>query len=301
MLAYLNGNWIDYASVTVPPWDYGFAMGVSVTEQLRTFNGELFCASWHVDRLLDGLSIIGLESPLARDHLIELATQVVQKNQHDIPPGGDMGVGICITPGGLTKFAPASNQEAQGPTMLAYGYPLNFSGLADRYANGMSLSIVETREIPDACIPRQLKCRSRMHYYLAEQEAAAKQPDSRALLLDLEGNVAEATVATVVIVERGRVVVPPAAMILPGTALKYLIKLCEAESIEFVREAISPDRLKAADEVLWLSTPVAMLPVTGVDSQTIGTGRPGPLFKQLIERWSTEVGVDIIGQACAWK
>jgi branched-subunit amino acid aminotransferase/4-amino-4-deoxychorismate lyase len=199
MLAYLNGNWIDYASVTVPPWDYGFAMGVSVTEQLRTFNGELFCASWHVDRLLDGLSIIGLESPLARDHLIELATQVVQKNQHDIPPGGDMGVGICITPGGLTKFAPASNQEAQGPTMLAYGYPLNFSGLADRYANGMSLSIVETREIPDACIPRQLKCRSRMHYYLAEQEAAAKQPDSRALLLDLEGNVAEATVATVVI------------------------------------------------------------------------------------------------------
>lgn len=297
MLAYLNGTWIDYSSATVPPWDYGFAMGVAVTEQLRTYDGKLFCTEWHIDRLLDGLQIIGLESPLDRQKLIELASQVVDKNSDSVSKDGDMGVGICLTPGPLTKFAPAATKDAAQPTVLAYGYPLNFSGLAEIYANGMSLSVVKTREIPDACVPRQLKCRSRMHYYLAEQEATKKQPGSRALLLDVEGNVAEATVATVVIVEQGRVVIPPAAMILPGTALKYQIELCEREQIAIVRETIPPERLLAANEVLWLSTPVAILPVTQVDSQKIGTGRPGPAFKQLIALWSQEVGVDIVAQA----
>jgi len=244
MLAYLNGNWTEYSSATVPPWDYGFAMGVAVTEQLRTFGGNLFCPEWHIDRLLNGLEIIGLEPPLNRDQLIDLANQIVQKNADQIPRAGDMGVGLCITPGPLPKFAPAAANETAQPTVLAYGYPLDFSGLANVYADGMSLSVVETREVPGACVPRQLKCRSRMHYYLAEQEAAKKQPGSRALLLDMEGNVAEATVATVVMVEQGRVVVPPAAMILPGTALKYAIELCQREKIEVMRESISPTRLK---------------------------------------------------------
>jgi branched-subunit amino acid aminotransferase/4-amino-4-deoxychorismate lyase len=297
MLAYLNGNWIDYSSATVPPWDYGFAMGVAITEQLRTFGGELFCTQWHIDRLLSGLQIIGLEPPLDRDKLLELASQVVTKNFDQIPVGGDMGIGICITPGPLTKFTPAFAIENVRPTVLAYGYPLDFSNLADVYANGMALSIVKTREIPDACVPRQMKCRSRMHYYLAEQEATQNQPGSRALLLDMEGNVAEATVATVVIVERGRVVVPPAAMILPGTALKYVIELCDQENIEVVRESISPSRLKSADEVLWLSTPVAILPVTQVDSHKIGNGQPGHIFHQLISSWSNDVEVNIVDQA----
>ncbi len=297
MLAYLNGNWIDYSEAHIPPWDYGFAMGVAVTEQLRTFNGDLFCVDWHIDRLLSGLDIIGLTCPLDRPQLIDLPQQVVRKNRDDIPPGGDMGIGICLTPGPLTKFAPAAATETATPTLIAYGYPLNFTGLADLYTKGMSLSVVETREVPDACVPRQLKCRSRMHYYLAEQEASKKLPGSRALLLDVDGNVAEAAVATIVIVEQGRVIVPPAAAILPGTSLKYVMELCERENIAFAREPISPSRLQAADEVLWLSTPVAILPVTQIDSRKIGCGQPGPAFTTLMARWSNDVNVDIIGQA----
>jgi branched-subunit amino acid aminotransferase/4-amino-4-deoxychorismate lyase len=288
MLAYLNGNWIDYSDAAVPVWDYGFAMGASVTEQLRTFGGTLFCPEWHIDRLLGGLKIMGLTPPLGRDALLQLADEVVSRNWGEVPNGGDMGVGICITPGPLTKFAAATAVAQSAPTVLAYGYALNFSGLAATHINGMSLSIVETREVPNACVPKGLKNRSRMHYYLAEQEAAAKSPGSRALLLDLAGNVAEATVATVVIVEGEQLIVPPAAMILPGTALRYLIELCERENITVVRETISPQRLKTADEVFWLSTPVAMLPVTRVDEETIGTGKPGAMFGRLIEAWSKQ-------------
>ena len=146
MVCYLNGNWIEYSSATVAPWDYGFAMGVAVTEQLRTFGGDLFCSDWHVDRLLNGLQIMGLESPLNRDQWIDLANQVVQKNADQILPNGDMGIGICITPGPLPKFAPAKSTESIQPTVLAYGYPLDFSGLANVYANGLSLSTLAYRD-----------------------------------------------------------------------------------------------------------------------------------------------------------
>jgi branched-subunit amino acid aminotransferase/4-amino-4-deoxychorismate lyase len=296
MLAYLNGQWIDYANATIAPWDYGFTMGATATEQLRTFGGQLADAAWHVDRLLGGLDIMGLPIPLERDQLLAVAQEVVTRNWAEVPAGGDMGVGLCVSPGYLTKFSPAGIASDQ-PTVLAYGYPLNFDGLSELYSSGMALTIVETREIPDACVPKTLKNRSRMHYYLAEQEAAAKSPGSRALLLDLDGNVAEATVATVAIVEQDTIVVPPAAAILPGTALRYLINLCDQENVRLTRESISPARLKAADEVLWLSTPVAMLPVTRVDTQPIGNGNPGPIFKAIIAAWSREIGIDIVAQA----
>jgi branched-subunit amino acid aminotransferase/4-amino-4-deoxychorismate lyase len=296
MLAYLNGQWTDYSDAAVPVWDYGFAMGVAITEQLRTFNGELFCSGWHVDRLLNGLDIMGVSIHQSRSQLLDLLDEVVSKNWSDVRSGGDMGVGICVTPGPLPKFAPSALTVSQEPTVLAYGYWLDFSDLADTYDKGMSLTVVETQEIPNACVPRQLKCRSRMHYYLAERQASKRHPGSRALLLDAEGNIAEATTATVAIVEQGRVVVPPAAMILPGTALRYLLELCGSEGIEVAREKISPSRLKAADEVFWLSTPVAIVPVTKIDSQPIDNGRPGSMFKRLIEAWSRNVNTDIAGQ-----
>jgi hypothetical protein len=49
--------------------------------------------------------------------------------------------------------------------------------------------------------------------------------------------------------------------------------------------------------VLWLSTPVAILPVTQVDSHKIGNGQPGHIFHQLISSWSNDVEVNIVDQA----
>ena len=73
---------------------------------------------------------------------------------------------------------------------------------------------------PRACWPPELKCRSRMHYYLADRQADARYPGSRALMLDVDGFVTETTTSNIVLFEKERgLVMPPRRKILPGITL----------------------------------------------------------------------------------
>lgn len=286
MLAYLNGQYLPYAQATIPVGDYGFTMGVTVTEQLRTFNGTPHLIEQHLARLNRGLELTGIQK---QDHLLKVANELTVKNFAELDSNSDLSLGICVTPGEV--------HGPQSPTVLIYNLELPFENWAHCYSEGLSLTTVQTREIPGASIPKQLKCRSRMHYYLAELEARQRQPESRALMLDQSGNVAEATTASVVIVNDQTIIAPPEADVLPSLAFEFSAKLAAKLGIAVSRRAISLAELKDADEVLWLSTPMCVLPVTQVDGSEIGRRKPGPVFSKLIDAWSNEVGLDIIEQA----
>lgn len=61
--------------------------------------------------------------------------------------------------------------------------------------------------------------------------------------------------------------------------------------------AITFDDLINADEALTSSTTYCLLPVTRFNDQPIGSGQPGPVYRELISAWSDLVGVDIVRQA----
>lgn len=289
MLAYLNDKLIPYAQAAISVGDFGFTMGVTVTEQLRTFNGKPHLLKQHLARLNEGLKLTGIEQPSG---LIEIANDVTAKNFAQLNSGSDLSLGICVTPGashGKSKAAP--------PTVLVYNLELPFANWANQYSTGMQLTTVETREISGNSIPKQLKCRSRMHYYLAELEASQRAPGSRALMLDQKGNIAEATTASVAIVKGTELIAPPVTDVLPSIAFEFSAQLAPSLGIKVVRQTISPSELAQADEVLWLSTPMCVLPVTEIDKTKIGTGKPGPVFSKLIAAWSDNVGLDIVKQA----
>ena len=286
MLAYLNGQYIPYSQAAISVGDFGFTMGVTVTEQLRTFNGKPHLIQQHLDRLHEGLKLTGIKRP---DQLAKIANDLTQKNYAQQASKSDLSLGICVTPGQI--------RDPQGPTILIYNLELPFANWADQYSAGMQLTTVETREIPGVSVPKQLKCRSRMHYYLAELQASEKRAGSRALLLDQSGNVAEATTASVAIVKDEEIIAPPETDVLPSLAFEFSAKLATQLGIAVTRRTITLNELKKADEVLWLSTPMCVLPVTQVDDSRVGTGEPGPVFSELIDAWSNEVGLDIIAQA----
>ena len=289
MLAYLNDKLIPYAQAAISVGDFGFTMGVTVTEQLRTFNGKPHLLKQHLARLNEGLKLTGIEQTSG---LIEIANDVTAKNFAQLNSGSDLSLGICVTPGanhGKSKAAP--------PTVLVYNLELPFANWANQYSTGMQLTTVETREISGNSIPKQLKCRSRMHYHLAELEASQRAPGSRALMLDQKGNIAEATTASVAIVKGTELIAPPVTDVLPSIAFEFSAQLEPSLGIKVVRQTISPSELAQADEVLWLSTPMCVLPVTEIDKTKIGTGKPGPVFSKLIAAWSDNVGLDIVKQA----
>ena len=85
--------------------------------------------------------------------------------------------------------------------------------------------------------------------------------------------------------------------VLPGISQEFLFELASRLGIERFEQDITPQQLLAADEVFLTSTSVCILPVVRVDDAVIGSGAPGPVYKELLGAWSESVGVDIAGQA----
>src|SRR5262249_22270056 len=143
------------------------------------------------------------------------------------------------------------------------------------------------------CWSPQVKCRSRMHYYLAEKEVQRIDAQANALLLDLDGNVTETGTANFLFVNRGCIVSPPRERILPGISLAIVRRLTTKLGLSWEERTFQVHHVMHADEAFLTSTPYCILPVTRLNSGAIGTGRPGPVFRRLLDAWSQEVGLDI--------
>jgi branched-chain amino acid aminotransferase len=152
------------------------------------------------------------------------------------------------------------------------------------------------RHIPPQCLDPKVKYRSRMHYYLADQEARLVDPDAAALLLDLDGNIAETSAANFLIVENRTIVSPSLRNTLPGVSRAMVIELAAELGIPFaVRDLQTFDAINA-DEALLASTPYCLMPVTKINAIPIGGGTPGPIYGRLMEAWSVRMGFDVVGQ-----
>jgi branched-chain amino acid aminotransferase len=314
--AFWNGRWIPASAAAVPLDDAGFVLGATVAEQLRTFAGKLFRLEDHLARLHDSLRIVGVELP--GPPLGEVAEELVARNHRLLEPGDDMGLSMVVTPGAYRGYASGG---PLGPTVCLHTYPLPFNLWADKYDRGQALVTTDVEQVPPACWPPSLKCRSRMHYYLADRQAAAIEPDARALLLDQDGRVTETSTANVLAFygpsqksstvgqisnlpgtrQIGNLphvgVSPPSTKILHGISLAVAAELAGRMGIAMTQRDLTPDDLAAADEVLLGSTPLCLLPVTRLNGRPIGDGRPGELFHRLLAAWSELVGIDIVEQA----
>ncbi|MEO0529337.1 MAG: aminotransferase class IV [Planctomycetota bacterium] len=284
--AYWNGTWIDEAELSIPIADPGFTMGVTITERLRTFGGKVWRQAEHVARLRRSAEIVGIDESIV-DEIDAAIPEFVARHKPQREADDDWAVVAFATPG-----------VGGEPTRCVHGLPLPFGTWASLYADGVRVVISEHREPPANCWPTELKCRSRMHYYLADRQAAAREAGARAILLDQDGYIAEATIANVVIYSEAEgIVSPKLEKVLPGISVNVLRELAIAEGISFVERDLTPEAFRAADEVWLTSTSTCLLPVVRCDGQPIGTGRPGVGFARMLAAWNDAVGLDIAGQA----
>jgi len=289
LLAYANGNWIPVSELSIAVDDVGFLLGATVTERLRTFRGQVFRLAEHLHRLQRSLKIVGLDAASIADELAAAIPEFVAKNANRIAAENDWTINAFVTPG---------SAGSGRPTVCVHGWPLKFHEWAAYYERGVPVVISDVRQVPDNCWPSDLKCRSRMHYYLADMHAKAQRPGARALLLDQEGYVAESTTANVLIFrEHEGLSTPPDENVLVGISLGVVHELAGRLGIPFMRRRITIDELRTADEVMLTSTSICLLPVAECDGQPIGTGRPGPTCRNLLAAWEELVGVDIAAQA----
>jgi branched-subunit amino acid aminotransferase/4-amino-4-deoxychorismate lyase len=295
-IAWLDGDLLSRADLRLPVGDAGFVLGATVTEQLRTFAGRLFLPHLHATRFRDSLAVAGIEPGPSVEAIFKAADAVASHNHAHGPRGSDLGVVIFATPGDQ----PSQHEGRRGtPRVAVHSFPLAFKLWAKAYDEGLSLRSVSIRQVPEESWPLALKCRSRMHYHLADREADTSERGSRAVLCHADGRVSETSTANIAIVRHAAILAPPPADALRGVSLHYLRQLAEEAGIAWHETSLRESDLAAADEILLTSTPNCLLPATRFNGRPVGSGRPGPLYQALLARWSETVGLDIAAQARA--
>lgn len=295
--AWLDGRLMPRDAFSIPAGDAGFVMGATVTEQLRTFQGKLFRPLPHARRLADSLATVGVAPAHSIDAIMAAAEQLAAHNHRllaEATPPSDLGLVIFVTPGDQ-----ASQHSGQGgpPRTGIHTFPLAFGMWADAYDVGTALRSVSVRQVPGDCWPPGAKVRSRLHYFLADREAATTEPGARAVLAHHDGRISETSTANIAVVNAHGVTAPPRSDALPGVSLAFARELASALGIAWHERSLTAADLAAADEILLTSTPNCVLPATRFDGRPVGTGEPGPVFQQLLAAWSEAVGIDIPEQA----
>jgi len=267
--------------------DLGFTMGVTVTERLRTFGGGIYRLDEHVGRLRNSLEVIGLDAAAIGDEVAKAIDKYRTLHRDQIEEGDDWAIVAFVTPGTGTQ-----------PTVCVHGFPLRFADWCHSYIQGVRLQQSSHRQIPTNCWPAELKCRSRMHYYLADLEARRLDANSRALLLDQNGYVAETTTANIVVYDAKQGLrTPHYSNVLRGISVDVVQQLAGDLDVAFNQADLLPQAIVDADEVWLASTSICILPVVTFNGTAIGNGKPGPVFKRFIKAWGSTVGVDIAEQA----
>jgi branched-subunit amino acid aminotransferase/4-amino-4-deoxychorismate lyase len=294
-IAFYNGRYLPADELRLPVTDTGFMLGVTVAEQMRTFAGRPFRVQTHLRRLQPGLRELGLLESIREYDLADILQHVVAHNWQLLASGDDLGITLFVTPGPYRTYVPAASTS---PTVAVHTYPLPFQLWQQKYQSGQPLVIVDVQQISPRSWPLYIKCRSRMHYFLADRQARQHDPQSAAVLLDQSGCVSETPTANIVACfsEEG-LVSPPLEKILPGVSLQVLDELARQAGLGFTYRDIRPEELLAADEILLTSTPYGLLPVSKVDQQPLRRGPQGPIYRQLLRGWSQLVGLRLDQQA----
>lgn len=288
MLIYLNGEFVPEEEAKISVFDHGFLYGDGVFEGIRAYNGKVFRLKEHIDRLYDSAKAINLEIPMSKEEMIEVVCETCRRNDLQ-----DAYIRLVVSRGkGDLGLDPKNCGE---PTIV--NIASNISLYPDEmYEKGMAVVTVPTRRnIPEGVNPR-IKSLNYLNNIMAKIEAAiAGVPE--AVMLNQEGFVAECTGDNIFIVKNGVLITPaPHLGLLDGVTRNAVIELAQKRGISVLETTFPRYDLFTADECFLSGTAAELIPVTKVDNRVIGDGKPGPVFKQLLQDFRElvqEDGIDI--------
>ncbi len=297
---YLRGRMLPASEASISIFDFGIVLGATITDLLRTFNHHPYRLEDHVHRFYDSCKYARIKPPILAKETMRITEELVKHNAPLAGPGGELAVVYFITPG--ENFVYAGSAAAGGadltPTFCIHSFPLPFHLFRRFFETGLHLVTPSTRHVPPECIDPKIKNRSRLHWWLAEQEAHLVDGSAMPLLLDLQGNITETSGSNFLLVKKGIVYSPAPRNILLGVSRKVVIELCSKLGISFVERDLQTHDAMTADEAFVTTTPYCMAPVTKVNGVTTGDGTSigGPIYRRLLRAWSDEAGVDIRAQ-----
>jgi branched-chain amino acid aminotransferase len=274
LLIYLDGKFVPKAEAKVSVYDHGFLYGDGVFEGIRAYNGRVFKLKEHVDRLYDSAKAIAMDIPFTKEEMTEIILETLRKNNlvdAYIRPIVSRGIGDL----GLDP------RKCEKPTVvvIAQGWGAMYGDLYEVGLTGVTVGI--RRNAPDALSPN-IKSLNYLNNILAKIEANEKGGDE-AIFLDQSGFVCEGSGDNIFIVKNDKVYTPFTISNLKGITRATAIELLDEMGYKTIEANLGLFDLYTADEIFVTGTAAESAPLTKLDGRLIGTGKPGPLTKRMVE------------------
>lgn len=274
---YINGKLYDKDDARISVYDHGLLYGDGVFEGIRSYGGKVFRLEEHLDRLWNSAKAIWLEIPMTKAEMAQAIQDTLQVNGIQ-----DGYIRVVVTRGagtlGLDPNRCANPQVIIITDHIAL-YPEEY------YRDGLAIITVSTiRNHPAALSPR-IKSLNYLNNILAKIEGL-QAGCIEALMLNHKGEVAECTGDNIFVVRNGRLLTPPnEAGILEGITRDAVIGLAREAGREVLEVPLTKHDVYIADECFLTGTAAEVVPVVKVDSRIIGNGKPGPVTRDLMERF----------------
>ena len=272
-LIYLNGKFVPEEQATVSVFDHGFLYGDGVFEGIRAYDGRVFRLEDHVKRLFDSAQAIMLNIPLTEDEMCQAILETLKKNNlRDayIRPIVSRGYGdLGLDPNKCPK---------PSVIIIAVEWGAMYGDLYEVGLTAVSVSV--RRNSPDS-LPPNIKSLNYLNNILAKIEANIKG-GNEAIILDSRGLVSEGSGDNIFVIKDGRISTPHTINNLKGITRAAVMDLAEIRGNPIQEKELGLFDLYTADEVFVTGTAAEVAPVTKVDGRVIGTGKPGPITKELM-------------------
>ncbi len=272
-----DGKLVPWREATTHVLTHSLHYGLAVFEGLRAYKTDrgtaIFRLKEHTDRLFNSAHIYMMKMPCSKAELMEAQREVVRANDLEscyirpIAFYGSEKMGIS-TKGSRVHVAIAAWPWGAylGEEGLAKGIRVKTSSFARHHVN--------------VSMCRAKYSGTYANSILASMEATEHGYDE-ALLLDVEGFVAEGAGENLFVIKDGRIYEPEIASALTGITRATVHTLAKELGYDITTKRLTRDDIYIADEAFFTGTAAEVTPIRELDGRQIGEGRRGPITTRI--------------------
>ncbi len=274
---YIDGELLHRDAAGVSPFDSVVQGGDAVWEGLRLYDGRIFRLDRHLARLRGSAQALAFRE-IPDDETI---TQAIAKTLAANGMRDGVHVRLTLTRGVKYTSGMDPRLNTAGPTLIVLAE--HKPPVYDK--TGLTLVTAGVRRIPPDCLDQKIHSCNLLNSILAKIQANAAGADD-ALMLDLDGHVAETNATHLFFVRDGALYTPDTTSCPEGVTRAAVLELCDRHGIEANVAAITLADAYAADEIFCTGTMGELAGVVRLDGRVLGDGSPGPLTRRLAKLYA---------------
>ena len=257
---WINGELLHRDQAKVSVFDSSVQGGDAVWEGIRVYNGRVFCFEKHLNRLMESAKSLDFKDIPSHRDVKKAVFATLEAN------GMKDGTHIRLT---LTRGEKITS--GMNPKLNQFGCTLIVLAewkSAVFYGKEMSLVTSNIRRNSPLCLDSKIHHANLINNILAKIEANHAGVDD-AVMLDLNGFVAETNATNIFMIRNGVVITPYPKACLPGITRGLIIEICRNNNIPLIEQDISVTELYNADEVFTTGTMGELARINEIDNRKI--------------------------------